>query len=177
MMMVLIMQTPIGRLELTASAAGLTGVHLVDDDAAVFDASRDERAAAHIAAATHALQRYFDGDDDAFAHLTLAPKGTPFQQRVWMGLRAIPHGTTMSYAELATRIGHAQAVRAVGLANGRNPLPIVVPCHRVIGANGTLTGFGLGVDVKAWLLVHEGAVLPFGGSVTAASRVRHTTTP
>ncbi len=85
--------------------------------------------------------------------------GTPFQRLVWEGLLAIPFGATMSYAELARRIGHPGSARAVGAANGRNPIAIVVPCHRVIGADGTLTGYGGGLDRKIWLLEHESSVL------------------
>src|SRR6185503_14604028 len=80
--------------------------------------------------------------------LALAPEGTPFQQRVWQGLCAIPYGATTSYGELAARIGNPKGSRAVGLANGRNPIPIVIPCHRVIGRNGTLVGYGGGLDIK-----------------------------
>ena len=101
----------------------------------------------------------------------VAPEGTDFQRAVWSALRTIPEGTTISYRELAERIGKPDAVRAVGLANGRNPIPIVVPCHRVIGTDRSLTGFGLGVAVKAWLLVHEHAAEPFPAGVTAATRV------
>ena len=91
--------------------------------------------------------------------LPLAPVGTPFQQRVWTALLNIPHGVTISYGELATRLGDPKASRAVGLANGRNPISIIIPCHRVIGANGNLTGYGGGLDRKEWLLRHEGALL------------------
>jgi methylated-DNA-[protein]-cysteine S-methyltransferase len=87
--------------------------------------------------------------------LPLEPRGTEFQRRVWDSLRTIPYGDTMSYAELARRIDHPKAVRAVGAANGRNPLMIIVPCHRVIGADGSLTGFGGGIERKRWLLDHE----------------------
>ena len=85
--------------------------------------------------------------------------GTPFQKQIWQGLLEIPYGTTISYAELARRIGRAGASRAVGAANGRNPIGIIVPCHRVIGANGTLTGYGGGLDRKEWLITHEAAVI------------------
>lgn len=97
---------------------------------------------------------YFDGRRQRF-ELPLAPRGTPFQRQVWVALGDIPFGETESYAGLARRIGRASAVRAVGAANGRNPLPIILPCHRVIGTDGSLTGFGGGLPVKAWLLRHE----------------------
>jgi methylated-DNA-[protein]-cysteine S-methyltransferase len=86
------------------------------------------------------------------------PSGTPFQRRVWDALRAIPVGTTSSYRDLAIRIGSPSAIRAVGAANGANPIPIVIPCHRVIGAGGNLVGYGGGLDRKRWLLAHEGVV-------------------
>jgi methylated-DNA-[protein]-cysteine S-methyltransferase len=87
-------------------------------------------------------------------------QGTPFQRRVWTALGEIPFGQTVSYVELARRTGDVKAVRAVGAANGRNPIPIIVPCHRVIGANGSLVGFGGGLERKQWLLEHEGALTP-----------------
>lgn len=104
------------------------------------------------------LLEYFERRRTHF-DLLLAPRGTPFQQRVWTALLEIPCGVTISYGELATRLGDPKASRAVGLANGRNPISIIVPCHRVIGANGNLTGYGGGLDRKEWLLRHEGALL------------------
>jgi methylated-DNA-[protein]-cysteine S-methyltransferase len=105
---------------------------------------------------TAALRGYFAGDLAAINSLPVETGGTPFQRSVWRALRNIPCGTTVSYAELARRIGRPSAVRAVGLANGSNPVGIVVPCHRVIGSNGTLTGYGGGMERKRWLLAHEG---------------------
>lgn len=104
-----------------------------------------------------ALQRYFEGDLAVLDGLLADPGGTPFQTRVWHALRSVPPGTTLSYAELAGRIGSPSAVRAVGAANGANPIPVVIPCHRIIGANGQLVGYGGGLDRKTWLLRHEGA--------------------
>lgn len=101
------------------------------------------------------LAEYFGGRRQRF-DLALAPRGTAFQVRVWEALQTIPWGATWSYRHLAEVIGNERAVRAVGLANGANPLPIVIPCHRVIGSNGSLTGFGGGLETKAWLLSHEG---------------------
>ncbi len=100
------------------------------------------------------LMEYFDGRRRQF-DLPLAPNGTPFQQRVWKALLDIPYGETISYGELAARIGRRSASRAVGLANGSNPLPIVIPCHRVIGSNGKLTGYGGGLAIKERLLALE----------------------
>jgi methylated-DNA-[protein]-cysteine S-methyltransferase len=105
-----------------------------------------------------ALNRYFDGDMAAFDDIEVAARGTPFQERVWGALRKIPAGRTVSYADIACRIERPTAVRAVGLANGQNPVPIMIPCHRVIGRDGSLTGFGGGLERKAWLLRHEGAL-------------------
>ena len=104
-----------------------------------------------------AFERYFAGDRTALKTVPWTTGGTAFQRKVWQALATIPVGETWSYAQLAAAIGSPKAVRAVGLANGANPIPIVVPCHRVIGANGSLTGFGGGLDRKRWLLRHEGA--------------------
>jgi methylated-DNA-[protein]-cysteine S-methyltransferase len=104
---------------------------------------------------TKALRAYFAGDTDALLDTSVATNGTPFQRKVWNALRAIPTGTTISYGQLAARVGNPRASRAVGAANGANPIAIVVPCHRVIGANGTLTGYASGIGHKQWLLDHE----------------------
>jgi O-6-methylguanine DNA methyltransferase len=104
---------------------------------------------------TRAVDAYFKGDLEQINELPTATNGTEFQREVWKALRTIPAGATMSYGELAAQIGHAGASRAVGAANGSNPIAIVVPCHRVIGANGTLTGYGGGLPRKKWLLDHE----------------------
>ena len=109
-------------------------------------------------AATRALQAYFAGDLAAIDTLPVATNGTAFQQEVWHALRAVPVGTTVTYAELARRCGRPAAVRAAGFANGQNPVGIVVPCHRVIGSDGALTGYGGGLHRKRWLLEHEGAI-------------------
>lgn len=108
-------------------------------------------------AAWQALEAYFAGDLHATEGLSVAGAGTAFQRDVWAALRSIPVGETLSYGALAAKIGRPKAVRAVGLANGANPIAIVVPCHRVIGADCSLTGFGGGLDRKRWLLSHEGA--------------------
>jgi methylated-DNA-[protein]-cysteine S-methyltransferase len=104
------------------------------------------------------LAAYFDGDINALDRIPVQADGTPFQQQVWKALRDIPPGSTITYGGLAAQIGRRNASRAVGLANGANPIAIIVPCHRVIGANGTLTGYGGGMHRKAWLLAHEGAI-------------------
>ncbi len=159
-----ILDTPVGPLLLTAEDAGLTGVRFARNrgaDAAPDPAWRPDDgarggASAVLAAAREQLGDYFAGRRRTF-DLPLAPRGTPFQLRVWEALRALAWGETVSYAELARRAGSPGAARAIGAANGRNPIPVVVPCHRVIGADGTLTGFGGGVERKEWLLAHEGA--------------------
>jgi methylated-DNA-[protein]-cysteine S-methyltransferase len=104
---------------------------------------------------TDAIARYFAGELHAIDTLPVKTAGTPFQRDVWGALREIPCGTTISYGQLAARLGRPAAVRAVGLANGANPIGVVVPCHRVIGANGWLTGYGGGIERKRWLLDHE----------------------
>ena len=116
-----------------------------------------ERRAAPFREALGQLRAYFKGTLRDF-DLPLAPEGTAFELKVWKALLKIPYGRTISYGELARRIGNPNASRAVGLANGRNPLPIVIPCHRVIGSNGKLTGYGGGLDTKRWLLTLEGAL-------------------
>ena len=130
---------------------------------------RDDRAGAAV---KHQVEEYFAGERKAF-DLELAPEGTPFQQRVWQGLLSIPHGCILSYGELAARIGATNAFRAVGTANGANPIALIVPCHRVIGQDRSLTGYAGGVHLKAALLAHEG-MLP---QVVAANADRKTRVP
>jgi methylated-DNA-[protein]-cysteine S-methyltransferase len=168
------LDTPMGRLVvLTDETGALCAAGWVDRHArAERGLSRfesDDRyalsARTQPSGASEALRAYFEGDLSAIDALRVADFGTRFQRTVWAALRAIPCGTTISYAELARRIQHPSAVRAVGLANGANPVCIVVPCHRVIGANGTLTGYAGGIERKRWLLAHERALpaleLPF----------------
>jgi methylated-DNA-[protein]-cysteine S-methyltransferase len=151
------LSTPIGKLLLAADAEGLrevwfeTGKHRQDP------APAWQRAPAKVAFAATQLQEYFAGERQHF-DLPLHPLGTSFQVNVWLTLAEIPYGTTISYGELARRIDQPLAVRAVGAANGRNPLPIVLPCHRVIGSDGSLTGFGGGLPTKRFLLALEDRV-------------------
>ncbi len=142
------LSTPIGELVLLGTPAGLTEIRF-PHAARVDDASDGElpQAAAEIEA-------YFAGKLREFT-VPLAPVGTTFQHQVWRLLREIPFGATTTYGDLAQRLGNPNAARAVGLANGSNPLPIIVPCHRVIGSNGKLTGFAGGLPMKAWLLDWE----------------------
>jgi len=115
---------------------------------------------AALATVRQTLDRYFAGEIAVLREIPWSAAGTPFQQTVWAALTRIPAGATMSYGALAATIGTPRAVRAVGTANGANPIAIVVPCHRVIGANRALTGYGGGLARKRWLLAHEGALLP-----------------
>jgi methylated-DNA-[protein]-cysteine S-methyltransferase len=117
--------------------------------------SLQRRVEGPCSSAAHAVQAYFDGDLQATKAVRIATNGTGFQRLVWAALRRIPVGHTISYGELALQIGHPAAARAVGLANGSNPIAIVVPCHRVIGSDRSLTGFGGGLPRKRWLLDHE----------------------
>jgi methylated-DNA-[protein]-cysteine S-methyltransferase len=128
------------------------------------------REAPRPSAAARALEAYFGGDLHAIETVPTATNGTDFQRAVWAALRQIPAGSTMSYGALAARLGRATAMRAVGLANGANPIPVVVPCHRVIGADGSLTGFGGGLERKRWLLAHEGVAI---GESMPAGRPAH----
>ena len=151
-----VVDTPIGPLGLIASDVALQGV--------VFDGRRirSEGSAPVLDEAARQLTAYFEGDLVTF-DLPLELHGTDFQRQCWLALATIPYGQTVSYGEQARRLGlGSDKARAVGAANGSNPLPIVLPCHRVIGADGSLTGFGGGLHVKRFLLEHEGALLPLG---------------
>lgn len=147
--------SPVGELTLSAVGGRLTGV-LFEDNRYPPDREgwrRDDADPALLAARAQ-LEEYFAGTRKEF-QLALNSKGTEFQQKVWAVLLEIPFGETRSYGEQARLIGDHKAVRAVGLANGKNPIPIIVPCHRVIGADGSMTGFGGGIERKKWLLAHE----------------------
>lgn len=151
-----VVDSPCGPLTLVARDGALAGLYMTGQrhrPAEETFGPRDDSLPAFTAAARQ-LDAYFAGDRTRFdLDLTLA--GTPFQQRVWAALREIPYGETVSYGELAVSLGQPNASRAVGLANGRNPIGIIVPCHRVIGANGSMTGYGGGLDRKRWLLSFE----------------------
>jgi len=149
-------ETPIGPLLVAADEAGLRRIAFPSRGKAPSPERAWVRDPAPFRELRRQLAEYFAGERRTFS-LALAPEGTAFQLATWRALREIPYGTTISYAELARRIGRPAASRAVGAANGRNPLPIVVPCHRVIGADGSLTGFGGGLPVKRALLELEGA--------------------
>jgi methylated-DNA-[protein]-cysteine S-methyltransferase len=145
------LESPLGELLLVGDGRALTGLYM--------DAAPEpgwERDPAAFREAAGQLRAYFAGELREF-DLALAPDGTPFQQEVWAALREIPYGQTITYSELAAAVGRARAVRAVGAANGRNPISIVIPCHRVIGAGGALTGYGGGLGRKRMLLDLEAA--------------------
>lgn len=153
------LETPLGRYRLGASEHGLCRLAPVRDGAVESPAGPgDRRALAHLATAADALRAYFAGTRRDLSALVLAPQGSEFMLRVWSALREIPFGCTESYGALARRVGYPGAARAVGLANARNPLALVVPCHRVIGSDGRLTGYAGGLWRKRWLLAHEGAL-------------------
>ena len=149
--------SPVGTLLLMAGDKALTGIHFPGGRQPEIEAGWRERPDHPVLrAATRQLEEYFAGRRRTF-DLPLAPEGTPFQRDVWKALRAIPYGETQSYGDIARRIGRPKAVRAVGAANGANPISIVVPCHRVIGADGSLTGYGGGLPRKKKLLALERA--------------------
>lgn len=146
--------TPIGLLTVAVDPSGLRYVLFANNkyDASGRDSWQRDKSATR--AARTQLEEYFAGERRNF-DLELNPVGTEFQRRTWLALANIPFGKTCSYGALAEQLGAPKAVRAVGAANGRNPLPIILPCHRVIGSDGSLTGFGGGLPLKQWLLAHE----------------------
>jgi methylated-DNA-[protein]-cysteine S-methyltransferase len=159
------MESPVGLLTLAARGDRVCLVHFGPVSASVHkwlgkwypgtavESSKDAGGVAEV------LKRYFGGDLASLDEVDVELHGTPFQQRVWTALRSVGAGTTISYAELASRVDAPTAVRAVGAANGANPVAIVLPCHRIIGSNGSLTGYGGGLDRKRWLLGHEGVAV------------------
>jgi methylated-DNA-[protein]-cysteine S-methyltransferase len=149
--------TPVGRLMLSGDEAGLRGISFQAGFHPVRPAQDWRRTEEPFGEVIRQLEAYFAGELRRF-DLRLAPEGTPFQREVWSALTTIPYGETVSYGELALRLGRSNASRAVGAANGRNPIPIVIPCHRVIGADGSLTGFGGGLAIKSQLLELEAGI-------------------
>ena len=149
-------RSPVGVLTLVASERGLAAILWPDDRPGRVRLGAVEEAPDQpvLREAERQLAEYFAGRRTEF-DLPLAPAGTPFQQRVWAALRAIPFGQTVSYGQLADRIGRPTAARAVGAANGRNPISIIVPCHRLVSSTGGLISYGGGLERKAWLLAHE----------------------
>lgn len=151
------MPSPAGQLLLTASPDGLTGVYFPGEG--LEPAPGWELDPPRFTDAIRQLEEYFAGERTEFS-LPLAAPGTPFQQRVWNELVGVGYGTTITYTELARRVGRPRSVRAVGGANGRNPICVIVPCHRVVGVDGSLTGYSAGVDTKRWLLDFERGIRP-----------------
>jgi methylated-DNA-[protein]-cysteine S-methyltransferase len=162
--------SPVGTIVLVCGGGVLRAVHFHGDEGWMRRWLRRQYGPYRLvpgrapAAIRGRLEAYFEGDLEALDQVPVETAGTPFQQMVWSALRTIPVGTTVTYGQLAARIGKPGSSRAVGMANGSNPVPIVVPCHRVIGANGALTGYGGGLDRKRWLLTHERA-LPAGAEL------------
>lgn len=144
--------SPIGTLVLVGDGTGLRHLHFPDDHDSVNPGAVEDRT--RFSAALDQLDAYWRGEATDF-DLPLAPQGTPFREKVWEALRGVPYGTTVGYGEIARRIGKPSAARAVGGACGSNPLPIFIPCHRIVGANGALTGFGGGLPIKEKLLALE----------------------
>jgi len=155
--------SPVGVLTLVASDEGLAAILWENDHPTRVRLDRGSEEPGHpvLVETERQLAEYFAGRRKQFA-LKLKPSGTPFQQKVWKALLTIPFGETRSYAQIAKEIGQPRAVRAVGAANGKNPLSIVAPCHRVVGSRGALTGFAAGLEIKAYLLALEGVRLPVG---------------
>ena len=158
--MVYLSNTPVGPLRLCFTDRGLTALEFAEEEAS--PAPEHDAPPPHLMPLIDAVRRemsvYFAGVPTDFATLTLDPRGTPFQIRVWQELRRIPWGRTISYGELARRVGNPKASRAVGQANAVNPIPLIIPCHRVIAADGGLGGYSSDLDRKRWLLRHEGAM-------------------
>ncbi len=164
------MESPVGELLVAADENAVTMIGFREGRHPGMIAEGWRQGGPVVAEARRQLSEYFQGRRRRF-DLPLAPSGTPFQLRAWRALQEIPYGATRSYGEQARAMGQPRAVRAVGAANGRNPIAIVVPCHRVIGGDGTLTGYGGGLDIKQYLIElerrHMNAALPVGGSLPA----------
>ena len=160
-----LVSSPIGPLTLAARGQRLCALQFGDTRQALLERWRTREPALLVnehsdpAGAGAVLRDYFAGDLDALDRVSVEMDGTPFQRRVWTALRTIRAGRTASYSDIARTIGLPSSVRAVGAANGANPIAVVVPCHRIIGASGSLTGYGGGLERKRWLLEHEGVLL------------------
>ncbi|MCU7493974.1 MAG: methylated-DNA--[protein]-cysteine S-methyltransferase [Ignavibacteria bacterium] len=158
--------SPVGMLKLTADDEALRAIDFLKDGSYAHPGSSHPalkesvvlKENAVLKEAVRQLDEYFKGKRESF-DLKLKPEGTEFQKRVWMELLKIPFGRTISYLELAERLGDRKVIRAVAGANGRNRIPIIIPCHRVIGSDGSLTGYSGGLDIKKWLLRHEGSLM------------------
>lgn len=145
-------KSPIGILEIKANEEGLFSVHFMDNEVHV-----SEKLPQFTKETILQLQEYFDGTRTVF-NLKLKPQGTEFQKKVWQKLQEIPFSKTVSYQKIANELGNPKVIRAAASANGKNPIPIIIPCHRVIGKDGSLTGYAGGLHIKKWLLAHESPV-------------------
>jgi len=150
-----ILNSPVGKLKIVATNNALVRLNFTGEEAPT---KSSEGQPEIIKEAILQLNEYFVGDRTVF-ELPLAPEGTDFQLEVWNLLKEIPYGATTTYSKLSHNLGNPKAVRAIGKANGQNPIPIIIPCHRVIGANDTLVGYAGGIEIKRRLLQHEGALL------------------
>lgn len=150
-----IIESPVGTLKLTATDKALVAIKFVESEAAGKNKSTENSI---LAKAADQLAEYFAGKRKSF-DLPLLADGTTFERKVWDTLNGVGYGTTVTYSKIAKKLGDINKVRAVGKANGQNPIPIIIPCHRVIGANNKLTGYAGGIERKRWLLQHEGALL------------------
>ena len=146
------MSSPLGQLRISEADGAISEVAFTDETASIPDSTNSI-----LNEAQHQLQRYFDGTLEKF-DLPLGPTGTDFQQRVWHELQDVPFGKTATYLDIALRLGDEKVIRAAAAANGKNPIAIIIPCHRVIGSNGDLVGYAGGLDRKKWLLKHEGSI-------------------
>lgn len=151
------MDSPIGKLFLAGDQEGLKHLNFPREKKPVQPEPGWMEMTAFFTSVISELKEYFAGKRQQFS-IDIKPEGTPFQVSVWKALQQVPYGETVSYGELAKQVGNPRASRAVGSANGANPIPIIIPCHRAIGASGDLTGFGGGLDVKQYLLTLEGAI-------------------
>lgn len=148
-----ILNSPLGRIEINGDNSGIASVIFLDSE----EIDISETIPSELMEAVTQLKEYFDGEREEFS-LKLSPKGTDFQKRVWDELQKIPYGKTLSYQQIANELGDPKVIRAAASANGKNPISIIIPCHRVIGSDGSLTGYSGGLDRKKWLLEHENAL-------------------
>ena len=148
--------SPVGNLKIEANESALKAIHFLESDVKLPAPSPHSHAI--LLDTVEQLKGYFNGTQTSFS-LAMQPDGSSFEKQVWHELKSLPPGTTITYKGLAKKLGDPNKVRAVGRANGQNPIPIVIPCHRVIGANNKLTGYAGGIERKRWLLQHEGAIL------------------
>ena len=152
-----LLDSPLGLLHLKATEDALVEIYFSEEEEEKNQESLSPSSAI-IVRAIEQLNEYFEGKRTTF-DLPLAPEGTKFQRQVWSALRSIPFGSTISYSRLSEKLGNPKAIRAVGRANGQNPIPIIIPCHRVVGSNNELVGYAGGIERKRRLLQHEGALL------------------